>query len=380
MAPRIRSNIENRTARLRLPVRKKPYSVQIAVRPAVRLAYRRNLGNGTWSVMAEGWMKAFATADDFEEANGRDILAYHEAVEQARQIARGAGGEDSGKPLTVAEAIDRYESALKARGGDKGNATQLRHNLPKALGAKPVSLLTAHELRKWRDGLLDTVVPSSANRVANSLRAALNLAGGLDRAVIAGLASIPDAAESHNIILTDEQVRSFIRFSYDEGDELGLYVEVLAVTGTRPSQAGRLTVGDLLDDRLMIPPSRKGGKKRRTVKRPAPIPPALADRLRQATRGRGAHELLLLQPSGVAWSRGIYQRPVWRVVESAGLDKGVTIYALRHSSIVRMLLKNVPVRVVAVHHDTSVAMIEKTYSKYILDHADQLTRGALLTI
>jgi hypothetical protein len=43
----------------------------------------------------------------------------------------------------------------------------------------------------------------------------------------------------------------------------------------------------------------------------------------------------------------------------------VTSYALRHSSIVRGLLASVPIRVVASHHDTSVAMIEKNYSRFI---------------
>ena len=36
------------------------------------------------------------------------------------------------------------------------------------------------------------------------------------------------------------------------------------------------------------------------------------------------------------------------------------MYALRHSSIVRMLLRNVPIRLVASLHNTSVAMIERT--------------------
>jgi hypothetical protein len=56
----------------------------------------------------------------------------------------------------------------------------------------------------------------------------------------------------------------------------------------------------------------------------------------------------------------------------------VTIYALRHSNIVRQILAGVPLRVVAVNHDTSVAMLERTYSRYIGDHADALARGALL--
>jgi hypothetical protein len=45
MARKIRSpDLETRTARLKLAVRKKPYTVRIA--PGIRLAYRRNQGSG----------------------------------------------------------------------------------------------------------------------------------------------------------------------------------------------------------------------------------------------------------------------------------------------------------------------------------------------
>jgi hypothetical protein len=42
------------------------------------------------------------------------------------------------------------------------------------------------------------------------------------------------------------------------------------------------------------------------------------------------------------------------------------------------LLQNVPIRVVASLHNTSVAMIEKTYSKFITEHSDEISRTALL--
>ena len=51
---------------------------------------------------------------------------------------------------------------------------------------------------------------------------------------------------------------------------------------------------------------------------------------------------------------------------------------LRHSSVVRQLIAGVPIRVVAVNHDTSIVMIERTYSRHIGDHADALARAALL--
>jgi hypothetical protein len=55
-------------------------------------------------------------------------------------------------------------------------------------------------------------------------------------------------------------------------------------------------------------------------------------------------------------------------------------YSLRHSSIVRQLLAGTPIRIVAHAHDTSVGMLERTYSRFIGDHADTLLRGGLLDL
>jgi hypothetical protein len=64
---------------------------------------------------------------------------------------------------------------------------------------------------------------------------------------------------------------------------------------------------------------------------------------------------------------------------AAGLGK-VVPYALRHSSIVRALLRGLPVRVVADQHDTSVSMIELSYSRYIGDHSDTMVRAAQIDL
>ena len=75
----------------------------------------------------------------------------------------------------------------------------------------------------------------------------------------------------------------------------------------------------------------------------------------------------------------VARRPRVRAAKAAGQDPGeATIYVLRHTNIVRQLLANVPTRIVAVNHDTSIVMIERTYSRYIGDHADALARAALL--
>ena len=43
-----------------------------------------------------------------------------------------------------------------------------------------------------------------------------------------------------------------------------------------------------------------------------------------------------------------------------------------------MLLLNIPIRLVASLHNTSFAMIERHYSKYITEHSDDISRKALL--
>src|SRR4029077_9682480 len=158
----------------------------------------------------------------------------------------------------------------------------------------------------------------------------------------------------------------------------------------RPSQAVRLRVEDLhnhpLRPKLMMPKSAKGGGRNRSAKKTerysVPITTHLAAKLTAAAKGRVDEAPLLLQSDGSPWDKNPgqnYHRQVDKVVTAIGLEPAdVTMYALRHSSIVRMLLANIPIRLVASLHNTSVAMIEKHYSRYIVEHSDDISRRALL--
>lgn len=55
-------------------------------------------------------------------------------------------------------------------------------------------------------------------------------------------------------------------------------------------------------------------------------------------------------------------------------------YALRHSSIVRGIRANLPIRLVAALHDTSVEMIERHYAKWIVDGLDDLAARAVVPL
>ena len=290
-------------------------------------------------------------------------------------------GTSSNALITVKEAVDNYEADLAARGAQKDNATAIRRNLSDALAAKPVALLTEKELRTWRNGIVKRgLKPASADRVARVFKAALHLAASDDPRIINvtawknGLKRLPDGDTARNVILSDQTVSAVVRASYDDEHELGVLIDVLAETGARESQVLRAEVADLLDDpvapRLMMPSSRKG-RNRKIQRKPLPISPRLAVVLRQATIGR-APEAPLLDPIRILSER------FRTATKHLGLDPAATPYALRHSSFVRMLLNNVPVRVVASHHDTSVEMIERHYSRYITDVSDALTRRTLL--
>src|SRR4029077_14520522 len=84
---------------------------------------------------------------------------------------------------------------------------------------------------------------------------------------------------------------------------------------------------------------------------------------------------LLLRPDGNTWHINL-NRPFRQAMAAAGLPPEIVPYALRHSSCVRALLRGLPARLVADAHDTSVAMLERTYAKYIADHSDTALRAA----
>ena len=379
-----------RTNRLELSKRNKPYWK--AVHEGLHVGYRRTsskwlariyLGEGKYNTQVIG------SADDFAEENGVDVLDFKQAQKIANEryddVRQGAAAD---KAQTLAKVLDQYEADIETRRGDTGNVRRVRVHLPKELADKTIASLNSRELRDWRDDVARKVTPATVNRIITALKAALNLAADHDERIRdrpwkQGLAALPDATESRNVVVEDDDIRRIVNEASREGEAFALYVATHATTGARTSQIYRLQVKDLQDrraePRLMMPVSRKGRGQKKMTHRPVPIPPALAAKLRCAAAGRAADEPLLLKEDGGPWKKSGHARLFAVAVRAAGLDPRIaTIYCLRHSSIVRQLLAGVPVRVVAVNHDTSVAMIERTYSRYIGDHADALTRAALL--
>src|SRR6476660_873640 len=140
------SAMESRSARLnKFTIRRRPYSGPSLAR-GISLMYRRNKTNGTWVLkVSDGhgayWTKSFALADDFEDADARNVLTFHEAQDAAKKLARSDDGSASNAPITVDGALKDYKRDLEARAANPYNAEHPRLHLTPALLSKPVALL-----------------------------------------------------------------------------------------------------------------------------------------------------------------------------------------------------------------------------------------------
>ena len=420
MARNLRSpRLETRTERLRLAVTPRPIFLKIG--NGLSLGYRRNQTAGTWVVRKSdgkggNWTRAIGVADDFEEANataddfnegaGRTVLTFWEAQARARKVAAGPGG---GARTTFSEAVDRYADRLRERGRDAGNATRLRKHLPPHLAKKRVTSLVSDDLSAWRSELLASkhrgkpLSAGTVNRILTTARAALNaISGGHDRSAWReGLAAVEHSGEQdRNIVLPIELVRRIMEAADTLDADFGLFVAVMAQTGARPSQICRIRVDGLSTDNftVQVPVSRKGRGAKKKTHIQLSVTEKVMCRLRAAADGRPKGDALLTKVKvfgkerrRAPWEKSDHTRLFKKAVQAIADEqefaawlkkeqyaaKQVTIYALRHTSIVRQILANVPTRAVAAAHDTSVAMIERTYSRHIDRHATPIVLKSL---
>ncbi|TPK85310.1 tyrosine-type recombinase/integrase [Mesorhizobium sp. B2-4-17] len=379
-------------------------------------------------------------ANDVNDKPTDGLLTFAQAEMQARQIVAKARQEAkaaaAGPVLTVRLAVETYVGERDARDSRRKGRTvrsdagqRLRRYVlgrdkrgkQEAVRASKLAGVGLHALKEsdlleWRKELPEGLKGTTEQRLINDLKAALNGAYAAHRerldptlpAIIKhGLkAEKMDTDEAaplarDNQILSAAQVGKLLAAAREidregnwDGDLFRLVV-VLAATGARFSQATRMKVGDVqrAQARLMVPSSRKGrGGKIASV--PVPVGKDVLDALLPVTTGRGNDETLLerwrsKQVAGsIGWERagrGAWQfaselkRPWQEIRQRAGMP-AVIPYGLRHSSIVRGIRANLPIRLVAALHDTSVPMIERHYARWIVDGLEDLAAAAVVPL
>ena len=387
------TNLQTRESRARLDARGKPWKVSLD--RGLTLGYRKPLvGAGAWVVIGSDgkggqWTDTFAQADDTATADGVSVLTYAEARRRAEELARRDHvAVASSRPVTIDEALTNYAIDLAARGGNVGNARHVRFHLPVQLLPELLSRVTSKQLADWRLALLQGgMKPTTLNRLLKSVHAAFNREAKFDKRVMAnasewkvGLEFIAGADSARKALLGDAQVKALVAAAYDLGDAFGVYIQAHAELGSRSDQIARIAVADVEGDAVMVPNSGKGrGKhKSRSGSTAVALTEDLARRFNELADGRGADELLLTD-AGQAWTASDRARRLFaKAVAAAKVPAGTTLIALRHSSIVRALRANVPIKTVADWHNTSVRMIETNYARYMRNTHHDLIRPALL--
>lgn len=412
--------LTTRNARTKLAEQARPHWFPIDA--DTHLGYRKGKRAGVWVVrwaIGKGAYKqaSVGTADDEISVGTLNFdQAKREAVKIVEGIRRDEAAEAAGPIKTVSSACEAYMRMSDDRDSSRSGravksvarSTLTLYVMGSSIAPIALHKLTATNLANWRKGL--TGKATSQQRIVNDLRAALNEADsektfssvfkvGLKAPKIEQDDEVEVARE--NQILTDAQI-ILINAAAQEVDaadgwdgDLFRIVLLIAATGARFSQVARLRVGDLQPDgdkpRIMMPRSRKG--KGKTGKQALPIGRDVVTALLPAYTRRPSDAPLLerwrsKQALGkvTTWERDArgpwttsseITRPWNKIRKAAGVEH-VVPYSLRHSSIVKGIRQNLPVRLVAAMHDTSIAMIERHYSKWIVDGLDDIVRNAIV--
>ncbi|MBN9455279.1 MAG: site-specific integrase [Bosea sp.] len=423
----VQADISTVAKRAKLKPRKNPYWTALSGgRGGVSLGYRRSAKSGTWiaKIVVEGNRSEnrLGLADDEAQADG--ALSYRTAAEAALEWSRqqfasleAGASKATRQPATVEMAVTDYIAARKRKSPSSAKNATSRLTAyvlaDQAFAGTRLAKLRASTIETWRDRLpmktndpeSEGLAASSINRLLNDLRAALNAAAErrrrelpahLMQEIRIGTRRLQADSGATMMVLTDKQVRSAVAAAEKLELEFGQLVAAAAATGARFSQLAAVKVGDLqvAQARLMIPSSRKGraGKPRTPIA--FPLSSDVVAKLAAATNGRPASAPLFrrwayrrgkrlewIRDQLVPWSASSEAQAQWaNVAKNAELPAGTTMYALRHSSIVRGLKAGLPVRLVAALHDTSIPMIEKHYAAFIVDATEEIARRAAVSL
>ncbi|SES11902.1 Site-specific recombinase XerD [Sphingobium sp. YR768] len=396
----------------------------------LHLGYYRGARGGTWVARyrpaggdSHGTKRSLGTADDIVLANGDTVLNWKQALDKATEWfeLQESDGNLLNANITVKDSVEAFiamrDQRQSLRVGHPSRSTANMKLTPHVLKDEALVLtklrdLTEAHLRSWQRRLREGLRGSSKMRVVSELKAALNATFEEHRKALPkdfGLTikfglkpvfpveTVTEPLARQNQVLSDRQIRDVLAKAREldkDGDHARMAI-LLAATGARFSQLARMRVADVQPElnRVLIPVSHKGrGQKAASFIR-MQVGRDVVEALRPAFESRKPEEVLLerwhyRQTDSITWIRASRQpwktpsemRRWWQKVMDALGQPNVIPYALRHSSIVRAISAGLPIRLVAALHDTSTAMIEKHYARWITESLDDFAARAIIPL
>ena len=410
MARTVRNGkLDTRSARAKLAIRREPYWTAISRGDAI--GYRKGVKGGTWiarhrSEDGKQHYQSMAAADDARDADGIAVLSFSQAQAKARewfgQKARELSGEAVATgPFTVADAMRDYlDWFAKNRKGLDRTKYQADAFIVPELGKIELRKLTKGRLERWLHALANSPArlrtrpgrpqryrqsaddleaarrrKSTANRVLNVLKAALN------RAFEEGKVPSDDAwrrvkpfrsVDAARVrYLTEDETRRLVNTCNPDFRPL---VQAALFTGARYGELVALRAADFDDNSgtLAVQQS-KSGKPRHLY-----LTAEGREFFALCAAGKPSNALLLPRPDGKApWGKSHQQRPLNEACVPAQITPAVSFHILRHTYASRLVMRGAPLPVVATqlgHADTR--MVEKHYGHLAPSYVADTIRAA----
>jgi integrase len=403
-------NLSTREARKRLKPRGKPYWRSLD--EGLHLGYRKGSTSSAWVIRWYVGDETYKTAslearpDDILSADGETVLSWSQAQAGARntfqRLQREAEGLDAtpSGPYTVAGAFSDYMAYYRRKGGKAPQEFEWTYAafIEPTLGSIQLAKLTRRRISEWHEKLSLTPARmrtrpgepqkfrdldnspegqrrrrSTANHHLTKLKAILNHAFAERRAASdeawRGVKAFREVDAARTRYLPDDESRRLVNAC---GKDFRPLVQAALLTGARYGELTALRASDYNPDTgtLHIRIS-KSGKPRHVV---------LTDEGRQffeaAIAGKAGIDRVFVKPDGHAWGKAHQQRPFREAIRKAKLEK-LTFHELRHTYASRLMMKGVPLAVVAAqlgHTDTRMA--EKHYGHMAPSYVAETVRAA----
>ena len=381
-----------------------------AVDEGISLGYRRGKTKSVWYVRTykgsgKYEQKPIGLADDYQDADGEQILTYFQAQDRAKKRARYAQEENQRLPsrsgFKVADAVEAYLEHYRTESGKQTKEVERvfdRDILP-ALGARPVESLTRQDLINWRSGLIrqkphnrakkavevdasETELKrrrkATAQRKWTMLRAALNHAFSAGEvssdAVWRSIKPLRDIdAPPPSRILTAKQCRVL---TSNVDTDFRPIAQATFLTGAAFKELREATVDDYMPETGHL---RVFNTKRRA--RLVPLTDEGKRLFNSLTADKSGDTLIFTRSGGQPWNKGTQARRMKDASVAAKMSPAVTLTDLRDAYGSLLLNHGVSLEVIsnAMGH-ASIDTTKKHYAHLLQGTIDKAIRAALPTL